>query len=222
MLASMKTPDWSQAPPGFIGRHNSVPCTVTTSSTSSSLKMYPYSVYSSSSTADLNRCVKQRTTNCIRHRCPSGSTMPVVLPPSSSRRDATAAPVMGLPNALLQRCHQLQLDAAGRAAAVAAAANCGLMHSVPLSNFIAQSAPFHKLNLVPTSYGRSLGSSGDHHHQQLHSTQQPLAPAVNHEQQQQHLFPGLNFHSFSSTQPYQHRSTVFNSEPLPRGHAHLS
>ncbi|CAH8601801.1 unnamed protein product [Dicrocoelium dendriticum] len=43
MLASMKTPDWSQAPPGFIGRNATVPCTVTTNSSGSALKMYPYS-----------------------------------------------------------------------------------------------------------------------------------------------------------------------------------
>ncbi|CAH8674302.1 unnamed protein product [Schistosoma rodhaini] len=47
LLATMKTPDWSHGSPAFIGKHNIVPCTVTTNSGNSTLKMYPYSVYSS-------------------------------------------------------------------------------------------------------------------------------------------------------------------------------
>lgn len=74
MIASMKTPDWSQAPPGFIGKHTTVPCTVTTNSSGSALKMYPYS--------DSYRCQKIRSGH-PRHRCFSGSAVQVLLPSTS-------------------------------------------------------------------------------------------------------------------------------------------
>ncbi|CAH8870347.1 unnamed protein product [Trichobilharzia szidati] len=79
LLASVKTPDWSQASPAFIGKHNIVPCTVTTNSGNSSLKMYPYSVYSCACQSDPNRCHKYRP-NYLRHRCLSGPTVAMLLP----------------------------------------------------------------------------------------------------------------------------------------------
>ncbi|KAF5395029.1 hypothetical protein PHET_08660 [Paragonimus heterotremus] len=90
MLASVKTPDWSQSPPGLIGRHNAVPCTVTTNSSNSNLKMYPYSVYS-----DTQRCQKLRS-GCIRHRCLSGSALQVLLP--STGQEAVGLQPMGRSN----------------------------------------------------------------------------------------------------------------------------
>ncbi|CAH8652092.1 unnamed protein product [Heterobilharzia americana] len=74
LLANVKTPDWSQASPAFIGKHNVVPCTVTTNSGNSSLKMYPYSVYSCACQSDPSQCHKYRS-NYLRHRCLSGPTV---------------------------------------------------------------------------------------------------------------------------------------------------
>ncbi|KAK4476001.1 hypothetical protein MN116_001235 [Schistosoma mekongi] len=88
LLATMKTPDWSQTSSAFFGKHSVVPCTVTTNSGNSTLKMYPYSVYSCACPSDLNRFHKYRS-NYSRHRCLPGPTVAMFLP---TAREPTSHP----------------------------------------------------------------------------------------------------------------------------------
>lgn len=99
LLASMKTPDWSQGSPVFIGRQNVIPCTVTTNSSSSNLKMYPYSVYSCACHSDDHRCHKYRV-GCLRNRCSSGSMVNMFLPAVLS--EANIFPHAGVRSELLE------------------------------------------------------------------------------------------------------------------------
>ncbi|CAH8584723.1 unnamed protein product [Schistosoma turkestanicum] len=103
LLASMKTPDWSQGSPAFIGKHNIVPCTVTTNSGNSTLKMYPYSVYSCACQSNPSRCHKYRP-NYLRHRCPSGPTVAMLLP--TAAHESTSLSRTTIHSSLFENCRR--------------------------------------------------------------------------------------------------------------------
>ncbi|KAH8865930.1 hypothetical protein EWB00_009092 [Schistosoma japonicum] len=99
LLATMKTPDWSQTS-AFVGKHSVVPCTVTTNSGNSTLKMYPYSVYSCACPSDLNRFHKYRS-NYLRHRCFSGPTVAMLLPAAC---EPTSLPRTAIHSSVFENC----------------------------------------------------------------------------------------------------------------------
>ncbi|CAI2734658.1 unnamed protein product [Schistosoma spindalis] len=107
LLATMKTPDWSHGSPAFIGKHNIVPCTVTTNSGNSTLKMYPYSVYSCACQSDLSRCHKYRS-NYLRHRCLSGPTVAMLLP--TARHESTYLSRTAVHSSVFQSCGRGVID----------------------------------------------------------------------------------------------------------------
>ncbi|THD26754.1 hypothetical protein D915_002456 [Fasciola hepatica] len=190
MLASMKTPDWSHSSPGFIGRHSSVPCTVTTNSSNSNLKMYPYTVYSCACHSDHHHCQKLRS-NCTRHRCLSNSAIHVLLP--SSSHDP-----IGMNNQTLLRSQVLEVTARN-----------GLSRPIPL---IVPQPTMPKINPITPASNFYLRTPPSHHHNHHHLHQ----PSSCHPSQNFHTqligFPTM---SNPSAHHHHHRAAL-NQDVLQR------
>ncbi|CAL8087522.1 unnamed protein product [Calicophoron daubneyi] len=195
MLASMKTPDWSQAPPGFIGRHSAVPCTVTTNSGSSNLKMYPYSVYSCACHPDPHRCSKVRG-DCTRHRCLSGSAIHVVLPSSSNEASA---------NRSVMRSQIL--DATGRSGSSIGAQPMALSNLAVHPSMTKLTAP------RPNSHVYHHHHHSSQSHQQLQH-QQPVSCMTNQNVGGAQLLSNYGFQP--AMQNTSHHRVMLNQEMLQR------
>ncbi|KER27387.1 hypothetical protein X801_02417 [Opisthorchis viverrini] len=192
MLATMRTPDWPQAPPGCIGRHNSVPCTVTTNSSSSNVRMYPYSVYTSSCHPDPHRCPKLRN-GCSRHRCLSGSALQGLVPSTSA--DATE-----IQRALL-RSHIAETNS-----------KAALFRSIPLSNLVLQHSVTRYPSGRPASHLYQHSIHPTNHH---HSLDQTAACLPGHSIGGAQSVVHLGFQPFPDPTSHSQRS-IFTTDLLQR------